>query len=374
MKKIIWLLMSMIIVAPLWTLAYEIKTGEDFTVNIPINSDYYVAWWTISLDSEINWDLIVAWWEIQVKWNVMNDINVAWWTVDIAGNVGDDIRVAWWEITIDGNVGWDLISFGWKIVVGKNAVISWDIMMAWWTLRIEWTVNWKAKIAADKVYLNWQIGWDLELSSNSIEVWTNAKILGNLDYKTSKANDNLKSIVAGETKFTQEYHKSSKEKVMWFVTWFLLIKVLFLTIFGSLLVIFAKKFFNWTSTELNANPWRSLLRWFLLYVSIPFAIIISFITVVWRPIGIILMLWYIALFLLGEIAWVTVFSSLVIFNLQKKWQVSIWKKLLIVLGFALLFGLINWIDLIAIFFSVWALMAVKFNVVKQWLENIENKE
>lgn len=374
MKKIVWLLMSLLIIAPMWSFAYEIKTGEDFTVNIPISDDYYVAWGDITLDSDVQWDLIIAWWEIKVKWNVTTDINVAWWTVDISWNVGDDIRVAWWEITIDGNVGGDLIAFGGKITISRNSVISGDILMAWWVLNFEWIVNWKAKIRADKIVLNWEIWKDAQLFSNSIQVWSNAKILGKLEYKSPKKNNDLQWIVSGEIKFTEEYHEDAKDKIMWFVTWFLLIKILFLTIFGSLLVLFAKKFFNWTNTELTTNPWKSLLRWFLLYVSIPFAIIISFITVVWRPIGIILILWYIALFILGEIIWVTVFSSLVISNLQKKGQVQLWKKLLIVLWFAVLFGLINWIDIIAIFFAVWAIMAVKFNVVKQWLNNIENKE
>ncbi|MEF2175039.1 MAG: hypothetical protein V3575_01100 [Candidatus Absconditabacteria bacterium] len=374
MKKIVGLLMSLLIIAPMGSFAYEIKTGEDFTVNIPISDDYYVAGGDITLDSDVQGDLIIAGGEIKVKGNVTTDINVAGGTVDISGNVGDDIRVAGGEITIDGNVGGDLIAFGGKITISRNSVISGDILMAGGVLNFEGIVNGKAKIRADKIVLNGEIGKDAQLFSNSIQVGSNAKILGKLEYKSPKKNNDLQGIVSGEIKFTEEYHEDAKDKIMGFVTGFLLIKILFLTIFGSLLVLFAKKFFNGTNTELTTNPWKSLLRGFLLYVSIPFAIIISFITVVGRPIGIILILGYIALFILGEIIGVTVFSSLVISNLQKKGQVQLWKKLLIVLGFAVLFGLINGIDIIAIFFAVGAIMAVKFNVVKQGLNNIENKE
>lgn len=374
MKKIMLIMLWAFSLMPLLSYGFEIKTWEDFTVAESINDDYYVAWWSIIIDSQINWDLIIAWWEIKLKGNVENDVNVVWWTVYIKGNVWDDIRVAWWDIHIDWNVGWDLIGFGWKIFLGSESNVSGDILMAWWTLDIQWTINWKAKIHADKIILNWVIGKDVELSSNSIQVWSNAKILWDLNYKSNTENQNLKWIVSWETKYTQQYYKKSKDKIMWFITWFLLIKIMFLTIFWSILVIFGKKIFNWTNAELKTNPWRSLLRWFLLYISIPFAIILSFITVVWRPIWLLLILWYLALFLLGEIIWVTVFSSLVISNLQQKSPVAMWKKLLIVAWFAILFGLLNWIDLIAIFFAVWALMAVKFNVVKQWLENIENKE
>ena len=54
--------------------------------------------------------------------------------------------------------------------------------------------------------------------------------------------------------------------------------------------------------------------------------------------------------------------------IEKFWgykKLSTLKKMLIVIGFAIVFGIISWIDVLAAFFAVWAVMIYKHEIFKK---------
>lgn len=365
MKKLVYLLLLWVFFVSWATFAFESTGWDNIKITVPINWNYYVAWGRVSIEKNIWWDLVIAWWDLDVRADIGKDLTIAGWQVLIEWNVWDDVRAAWWDLTVEKNIWWDLVIAGGNLTVRDSSIISWWIVAAWWTIKFEWTALWNSKIAAWELSFDWIISWDLELKTEEkVFIWTNAKILWNLSYEWKEKNPELEKIVSGKIEYKKVDYKVKKD-FMWFVWSYIIWKVLFLTLFASLFIVFMKKFFSSTVDILKNQTWKSFLTWLLLFASIPFIILMLFISVVWIPFGLFLLFIYIFLFVFYELISVSVFSALVINKLWGFDVVPLWKKLLIVIWFALLFALISWIDIFAAFFALWAIALKKYSIVKE---------
>lgn len=369
MKKIYIFIVGILISLPLISFGYENWYKDQHQVSFPIGNDSYVAWGNVWIDNDINWDLLVAWWDLTIAGKIKEDLIIAWGNIKIQNQIWDDIRIAGWDIRIDWPVWWDVVAFGWNIIIGKNSTISWDLVIYGWKITIEWQIMWLSRIDCDTITLNWTINKDSQIRFKNINVWPNSSIKWNLSYESINESDALKKIVSWNTNYTKINSKNSnKDRIIWFITKYIIFRILFLIIFGSLFVLLWRKIFKWASKHLATNPWKCLLKWFLIYATIPFAILILFITVIWWPFWIMLSFVYIVLFLFYKLINTVIFSTLVIQKLESNKPLQTWKKILIIICFGIVFWLISGIDIIAAFFAVGALITRQFEIISKWIE------
>lgn len=369
MKKTFIAILLFLFSAPLLSFGFDNNHQNENQVAFPINDDYYVAWGNVWFDKQVSWDLIIAWGDLTISWKIDKDVLIAGWNVKIQNQIWDDIRIAWGDIRIDWPVGWDVIAFGWNIVIGKNATISWDLIVYWGKLQIDWHIIWQTHIECDSINIQWTLNKDAQIRFQKISVWNNASIKWNLTYESSIQSEKLKNIVAWNTNYKKIDAKDwNKEKIIWFLSKYIVIRILFLIIFWCLLVLLWSKIFKWAAKNLANNPWKSLLKWFLIYASIPFAILICFISVIWWPIWILLTLVYILLFLFYKLLNTVIFSTLIIQKLEEKNVLQTWKKILIIVCCGIVFWLLSGIDLIAAFFALGALITRKIEIIKKGIE------
>lgn len=366
MKK--FLLLWLFFLVPFSSFAFESNAWDNLKVTFPINNDYYVAWWRIDIENNISWDLLMAWWELNVVGNVQDDIMIAWGKINIQGLVWDDVRAAGWDITISNSISGDLVVAWWNVDIRKGVVIAGDLIVSAWRVTLDGDVKWWAKIFWWELNMRWTIAKDVEIKNEKINLWENARIGWKLTYYDTKKNPNLEKIVASNN---IEY-RELKDATQWFrqemfkiISGYIAYRILFLTVFGILFIFAFPKILAWVGDVLRNNPWKSFLVGFLMYAAIPFLVILLLISALGIPFGLFLLFIYIFMFVFYKLINVTVFSSLIIEKMGGFDTVVWWKKLLVVVGFAILFGLLSLIDLFAVFFAAGALAIKKYELFKK---------
>lgn len=358
MKKLL-LILAFFTIFTLQTNAATFKAWEELNITQNISWDFYGAWWRVQVDSDIDGDLIIAWWELNINWDISEDLIIAWWDIVISWNVWDDIRVAWWNVRIEWNVDWDLVVAWWNIEIKKEVLINWDLLASWWRIILDWEVMWNALVKSWEFVLNWVIQNNLDLTtekfSNTTWSW---RIFWNTNYKSQKRIESLENSTNWETSFKEI--KDVKKEILWFLSFYLIVKLIWIFVFSSLLFLFFQKWFASISNILREKTGKSFVHGLLVFGWMPIIIILLFISIIWIPLWIFWIFLYIFLFVFLEIINSVVLTSLIVnkYNIEKTYQ-----KMLILLWFCLLFWLINWIDLIVWLFTVWAIMVKKIEII-----------
>lgn len=226
---------------------------------------------------------------------------------------------------------------------------------------LDGTVDGRAQITAGKVYLNGTIGKDAKIVAQEIIVGSGAKISGNLAYTSEKVNPALENIVSGTKQFTQSRMNAKnlgdmRTKVLEFAFGYILLKILFLTIFGFLLYSFMGKYIHEVSDILTKAPWMSLFTGIAFFVLVPIVALILAFTVIGIPVGVLMLAVLIFVFAFYELIGTVIWASWTIDRYMKGKKDAWWRKLLVIFGFALLFGVISGIDIIPAWMAIGALL------------------
>ncbi len=362
MKKLLVLVLLFFgVFSFVWVNAFEIKWWEEISIQEEVNDDLYVAGGRVEVVAPVNWDLVISGWELIIESDVKEDLIIAWWNITISWNVWDDVRVAWWNIVIEGNVAWDLVVWGWDVRV-KDWVVIWGDLVVWaWRLTLDWDVMWKAKISVWEFILNWMISSDAEVNLEKFRNNSGSGVINwNVIYRGRDEMPSLESSIKWEVVFEKNVIREDvKKSAIWFLTSYLIVKVLGLFLFASLIYLYFAKFFSNVSDNLRKETWKSFLYGFLVMVWTPVVIILLFITVVGFPFGLLFLFAYIFMFVFLWLLNTMVISSIFIDKYKVK---ELYKKLLIIFWFTLLFWLTNWVNPIVWLFTVWALGIKKLEV------------
>lgn len=282
--------------------------------------------------------------------------------VDISGNIGDDVRLAGGNIRVHGStIAGDAVVAGGNVDIQKDTIIGKDLVVAGGNIYLDGAVRGKIQITGGKVYLNGTIEKDANITAQEVIVGSGAQIQGNLVYKSTKVNPALEGIVSGTKQFTEmpanvKNLEAPRATFLGFLFSYILFKILFLTIFGFLLYIFMEKYIHEASDILATTPWMSLFSGIAFFVLVPIIAILLMFTVIGIPVGILMIAVLCFVFAFYELIGTVIWASWTIDRYMKGREDSWWRKLLVIFGFALLFGIISGIDIIPAWMAIGALL------------------
>jgi cytoskeletal protein CcmA (bactofilin family) len=258
------------------------KVGNNIDITGTVNGDIYCAAQTVNIDAQVNGDVICVAQTITVNGKVLGNVRVAGQTVNIGASVMNNVSVA-----------------GQTLVLQNNSFISRDALIAGQSVSMDGKVGRDVTLASNTATISSSIGRDVKAKISSEFILTSkAKIGGTVDYTSpSSWNKSPGSQVSG----TINYHKTKPTKTSW-VGWNILWRVYWLVVITVLAVIlvalFPQIFRKW-SKESNKHLGYILLTGFLAMFAVPILILVSFISVVGVPLGILLLLFWIIIALLS---------------------------------------------------------------------------
>jgi cytoskeletal protein CcmA (bactofilin family) len=200
--------------------------------------------------------------------------------VEILGNVKDGLKAFGANLVIPGNIQGELICFG------ANVTLSGKYQN-------------KVKGAAANVILSGTFDDNVEVAAAKITVTSTAIIKGSLTYAAAVLDQQEGAQITGrviqkkvERKEMERWGQKARRTLSWVWVLCWIISIPALLIVGGLTNYFFPREAEAIVGTLSKSPWKSLGMGLVFLVVVPVAIIISFITVVGIPAGIIAVLLY----------------------------------------------------------------------------------
>ncbi len=296
-----------------------IASGSTVVIDQPVYEDLYLAGGTITINAPIHGDLVVAGGTIYVNDSVTRDILLAGGNATINGYVGGKIRCVGGTLRIEKDVQGDLVIAGGKIYLERGNTIFGSLLATGGDLTLNGTVMGDIQAAVGQFRLYGKAGRDLDCrsanieiegtvtgrsllaASESLDIGSNAAFNGEVRYWTpDKIVDFGKSLKNG--KAIPDESLAIKEKHWYFfgattILWVLWYLGMGLVAILLLQYLFAP-IFRKAGDTVFYNTFKSLGSGFLFLCGVPVLIVLSFITLVGVPLGLVLLFGYIMALLL----------------------------------------------------------------------------
>jgi len=330
MKKF---LLTLCLFLPVLSLPAQMRYGRTVIIDQPVNNDLYIAGGTITINAPIRGDLVVAGGTIVVNDSVTNDILLAGGEITFNGYVGDDIRSAGGKLRIYNSVAGDVLVTGGDIFLDRGATVG-GLIVSGGDVRVDGTVSGMLKSASGKFVLNGAVMGSMDCRGGDITI--NGDVRGPA---TLSATDDL--VIGSNAVFSSEvrywaggdevnFGQSLQggraiedpglgfERKRWYYLGFAsLLFLLWYLCVAFLLIMIVQYLFSRSMRRAgemaDQSPLRALGFGLLFWIGMPLLIGLAFLTIIGVPVGIILLITFIILFLLA-----TVITSVVIANW---WQV-----------------------------------------------------
>lgn len=280
-------------------LAADFRGGETVTVasGEVIDDDLYIAGTNIVIDGTVNGDIYGAGTTITINGNVNGSITLGGQNITINGEITRSARLAGTNIIVNGSIGGDLLAGGTNFNVASTAKIGRDLLFGASTVRINGPVEGYIRGAGSEVTVTNGVGGDVELKVDGLTIASTANLQGNLTY-TSENEAVIQSgaQIGGTTTHTVPEVKEPAGPFAGIVG--KVIAFLMTLLAGIVIILIAPRRAAAVAASIRHKPWLSLGWGAIILFATPIAAIITFVTVVGVPLGLIgLTLYGIAIYL-----------------------------------------------------------------------------
>lgn len=218
--------------------------------------------------------------------------------------------VAGGNVDIDKPVEGNLYVAGGNVNV--NAPVSGNARIAGGDVTVKANIGGKLSVAGGNVNIDSPVGGNVTVSGGTLELGPNARIAGKLDFRGGQLDqDPAAQVIGGVTRTHHERHRfdSGPFKGSWVVRalWTLGLMLLAAILAGALPGP-AKRM----QEELRVRPWLAALFGIMALIIIPIAAVIVMVTVIGIPLGLLAILGYAGLLLVGYVAIAVLLSGLML--------------------------------------------------------------
>jgi len=263
----------------------------------------YILTGNSNISSTFEKDLFIVSGDSNFDGIVKGDLFVIGGKVNVYGKVLGDVRVIGGEVTINGELENDLVVIGGKVNISPSANIKGQSLFIGGETDVNANTNYPVKIISAKTYLNNQTNSDLEVTTQNLVLGSNAKInKGMTYYAPKKATEESGSFVTGNINFNQitplQDISFVKRAVINFVSFWLILKFV-TTLLIAFILAYVFRIFTKNVVDLSLNSFgKSLALGLLSIFVIPIIIILLLVSLVASPIGILVLILFIALLII----------------------------------------------------------------------------
>jgi len=338
MKKslLIVFVIAVLLLTPIFSRAGVVNVSQDYSLRKGevVKEDLYAIGNNTTVAGSILGDLFAIGSSVFVGGgnSISDDALIVGATVNIVSTVKQDLRLVGWSTFFSGSVGKDMAVVANQVRVLPESVIGEDFLAVAGRVVLDGAVKRNVKIVAGEVEINDKIGGNVDITADSVVLGPNALITGNFVYSSSNpAKLSQGAIVLGETQYKKIETSTRAQKILptlW-GTWMLINLIVLLLLALILHGILRDVSVRFVTTSIKHFGW-SFVRGFLLLVATPAAIILSFLTFVGIPFGILGTALYIV-FLIIAVVYAPIMIGSIVYRLTVKDEaVTVnWKTILL---------------------------------------------
>ncbi len=291
------------VLAAVPVLAADLRSGDTITVasGEVVDGDLYVAGSDITIDGTVNGDIFGVGRSLTINGTVNGGVSFAGQVLTVNGEITRGVRLAGQTVRVSGSIGRDLVAAGSEVMVASTGKIGGDLVLGAGTSRIDGQINGNIVGGGTNVTVTDGVGGDIKLEVDKLTVASTANIQGNLTY-TSK---NEASIQPGARIGGTTTHKVpvAKEPAGPFAgIGGKLVAFLMTLLAGIVIILVAPRRAAAVAASIRRKPWLSLGWGAIILFATPIAAIVTFVTVVGVPVGLIGLVLYAIGIYLSQIA------------------------------------------------------------------------
>ena len=283
-------------------LAADPQVGQTVVQGGPaVASDLYAFGGGVDIQADVEGDLVAAGGRVVTAGRVKGNLMVAAGSVVAGGNVGRNVRTAGGAVTITGHVARNLNAGGGTVVLTPEAVIDGRARLVGGEVRVAGRIAKKLYAAGAVIVLAGEFLGDVELVAQEIEVLPTARIKGSLTYWSPRgAKIDRKAKIQGRvTHNLPELPRSLTRTGTALLTVSRLLFMAGLIVTGVALYLLFPDFTVLASRTIGSDPIKSLGIGLLFVVAMPAIAILTMLTILGIPLGLILFVVYFAAILVG---------------------------------------------------------------------------
>ena len=259
--------------------AAEFRADEETVrigANETVDGDLFVAGTTIIIEGTVNGDVFAAGTEITIHGTVNGSVSAAGTSVSIEGPIENGVRVAAQEVVIAAAVGRDLMVLGQTVEVTAGGSVGGDVLLGAGEVTLAGDVGGRVLGAADTLRLAAAVGEDVDVEVNNLVIEPNARIAGDLKYRSSNEAQAAAGAVAGQvarqaprSDFSADAGEATLDTVRGSAA-----RIVVLTLLGLLILAVGRGWMERATTQMAQRPVASLLMGVLVFIATVPAIII----------------------------------------------------------------------------------------------------
>lgn len=313
-------------------LAHEI--GDVVTVTQPVSEDFYAAGDSVEIRADMGGDVVVAGQRVTVNGRIEGDVIAAGENVTLAGSLLDDARVAARSMTLTGSVGDHLVAAGETVVLAEPSRVEGFAWLAGNRIDVQGAVGGDLVAAGQNVTISGTVHGNVTLEAEDAVIADGAHVQGDLTWPRGHAPEiHAGARVDGRRIETEgEPERMSMMEGPGIVVGIILgtLSLLLLTL---VLRAAVPPVMLGAAALLRARPGLSLAVGLLALIVAPIVAIVAFVTVIGVPLGLVILLAYVALLVIGVPVAIDVAVDLVLGRARKGRPVSAgWRVLALALA------------------------------------------
>ncbi|MFC1902977.1 hypothetical protein ACFLX4_02800 [Chloroflexota bacterium] len=263
--------------------------GEDTVIVASgdvIDDDLYVASDRTIINGTINGDVLAVGDTITVNGKINGSIMAVGSTINIDGEVTHAVRVAGGNVNISGNVGGDLVVAGGQVDIASTAIIGRDLVFGAGKIQINAPIDGDVKGGGGEVTIKNVVAGNIDIGAKNLVINSTANIRGNLIYVSENEAEIKSGAKIGGTT-TQKVPEVKEPVVPTLGIWGKVIAFLMTLLAGTVIILIAPQRATAVATSIRRKPWLSLGWGAIILFATPIAAIVTFITVIGVPVGLI---------------------------------------------------------------------------------------
>ena len=270
------------------------EVGETIGKGGRIASDLYAFGGGVDVGADVNGDLIAGGGRVLISHRVQGDLIVGAGSVVVGGLIEKSVRVAGGAVTIAGRVARNVNIAAGSITIAPEAVVEGSAQLVGGEVRVGGTIGRKLRVAGAVVVLGGEVAGNVEVVAQEIEILPTARLKGKLVYWSPRpARIDSQAVIGGRvTHNLPELPSRIARTGTAVVTVSRALFMAGLTVIAVALFLAFPRFTVLASRTVGSDPLKSLGLGLLLSAAIPVLAILSMITILGIPFGLLLFAGY----------------------------------------------------------------------------------
>jgi len=263
--------------------------------------DHLAAGRSVDVAQPVAGDAIAAGEAVTLSSSVAGDAVLAGRDVLVDGDTGQTLYAAGSDVVVNAAIGRNARVAGGTVDIGQRAHIAGNASLAGGRVDVTGDIKGYLQAAGGHLYIDGAVGGDVEASAREVILGPNARVTGALRYRSPHAiRQDPRAVVSGGIERLAMHAPVAPARTVHRVgRW---IWTVGLMVLAALLVAAMPDFYRRVSERASRRFLLSLLLAFVVIVCFPVAAIVLLATGIGAPLGILIMLGYPALLLVGYVS------------------------------------------------------------------------